>query len=46
MKPEMAKQLKALEKENTRLKKLAPEQAFEIHILNGAGEENWQHLSP
>lgn len=40
MKPEMAKQLKALEKENTRLKKMAPEQAFEMQILNGASEEN------
>ena len=46
MKPEMAKQLKAFEKENTRLKKMAPEQALEMQILKGAGEENWQDLSP
>ena len=46
MKPEMAKQLKAFEKENMRLKKMAPEQALEMQILKGAGEENWQDLSP
>ncbi len=46
MKPEMAKQLKALEKENTRLRKMVAEQALELQILKGAGEENWQDLSP
>lgn len=46
MEPEMATQLKALEKENTRLRKMVAEQALELQILKGAGEENWQDLSP
>ena len=33
MKPEMAKQLKALEKENSRLKKMVAEQALDMEIL-------------
>ena len=33
MKPEMAKQLKALEKENARLKKMVAEQALDMEIL-------------
>ena len=46
MEPEMAKQLNALEKENTRLRKMVADQALELQILKGAGEENWQDLSP
>ena len=46
MKPEMAKQLNALEKENTRLRKMVADQPLELQILKGAGEENWQALSP
>ena len=33
MKPEMTKQLKALEKENARLKKMVAEQAIDMEIL-------------
>ena len=41
MAPEMAKQLKSLEKENGRLKKLVVEQAFDNQILKEAAPENW-----
>ena len=36
MAPEVAKQLKALEKENTRLKKVVADQALDIQILKEA----------
>ena len=38
MKPEMAKQLKALEKENARLKKMVAGQALDMEILKEAAE--------
>jgi hypothetical protein len=37
----MAKQLKALEKENARIKKMVAEQAFDIEILMEAAKGNW-----
>ncbi len=41
MQPEMAKQLKALEKENARLKKMVAEQALDMEILKEASKGNW-----
>ncbi|MGB0597094.1 MAG: transposase [Rubripirellula sp.] len=41
MKPKMVKQLKALEKENARLKKMVAEQALDMEILNKAAKGNW-----
>ena len=41
MAPEMAKQLKSLEKENVRLKKLVAEQALDNQILKEAARGNW-----
>lgn len=41
MNPQLAKQLKALEKENGRLKKLVAEQALDMEILKEAAEGNW-----
>ena len=41
MKPEMAKQLKVLEKENSRLKKMVAEQALDMEILKEAAKGNW-----
>ena len=41
MQPEMAKELKALEKENARLKKLVAEQALDMEILKEAAKGNW-----
>ncbi len=41
MAPEMIKQLKALEKENTRLKKLVANQALDMEILKEAAKGNW-----
>ena len=41
MKPEMAKQLKTLEKENARLKKMVAEQALDMEILKEAAKGNW-----
>ena len=41
MKPEMAKQLKALEKENARLKTMVAEQALDMEILKEAAKGNW-----
>ena len=41
MKPEMPKQLKALEKENSRLKKMVAEQALDREILKEAAKGNW-----
>ena len=40
MDPQMAKQLKELEKENTRLKKLVADQALDIQILKEASRPN------
>ena len=41
MQPEMAKQLKSLQKENGRLKKLVAEQALDMEILKEASRGNW-----
>ncbi len=41
MQPEMAKQLKALEKEKARLKKMVAEQALDMEILKEAAKGNW-----
>ena len=41
MAAEMAKQLKSLEKENSRLKKLVAEQALDMEILKEAAKGNW-----
>ena len=41
MAPEMAKELKALQKENGRLKKMVAEQALDMEILKEAAKGNW-----
>ncbi len=41
MQPEMTKELKALQKENARLKKLVAEQALDMEILKEAAKGNW-----
>jgi putative transposase len=41
MAPEMAKELKALQKENARLKKLVADQALDMEILKEAAKGNW-----
>ena len=41
MAPEMAKELKALQKENTRLKKLVADQALDNAILKEAAKGNF-----
>jgi len=41
MAPEMAKELKALRKENGRLKKLVADQALDMEILKEAAKGNW-----
>ncbi len=41
MAPEMAKELKALQKENARLKKMVAEQALDMEILKEAAKGNW-----
>ncbi len=41
MQPEMVKQLKALEKENSRLQKLVVDQALDMEILKEAAKGNW-----
>ena len=41
MQPEMAKELKALQQENARLKKLVANQAFDMEILREAAKGNW-----
>ena len=41
MAPEMAKQLKALQKENGRLKKMVADQALDMEILKEAAKGNW-----
>ena len=41
MAPEMTKELKALQKENARLKKMVAEQALDMEILKEAAKGNW-----
>ena len=41
MQPEMAKELKTLQKENFRLKKLVADQALDMEILKEASKGNW-----
>ena len=41
MQSEMAKELKALQKENSRLKKMVAEQALDMEILKEAAKGNW-----
>ncbi len=41
MAPEMTRQLRALQKENARLKKLVAEQALDMEILKEAAQGNW-----
>ena len=41
MQPEMAKELKALQKENARLKKIVAEQTLDMEILKEAAKGNW-----
>lgn len=41
MDPQMAKQMKEMEKENARLKKLVADQALDIQILKEAARPNW-----
>ena len=41
MQPVMVKQLKSLEKENSRLKKLVADQALDMEILKEAAKRNW-----
>ena len=41
MQPEMAKELKALQNENARLKKMVAEQALDMEILKEATTGNW-----
>ena len=40
MQPEMAKELKALQKENVRLKKMVAEQTLDMEILKEAAKGN------
>jgi len=41
MQPEMAKELKGLQKENARLKKMVAEQALDMEIFKEAAQGNW-----
>ena len=41
MAPEMAMQLRSVQKENARLKKLVAEQALDMEILKEAARGNW-----
>ncbi|MAT69406.1 MAG: hypothetical protein CMJ58_07750 [Planctomycetaceae bacterium] len=41
MAPDLAKQLRVLEKENARLKKLVADQALDMEILKEAAKGNW-----
>ena len=41
MAPAMAKELKSIQKENARLKKLVAEQALDMEILKEAAKGNW-----
>ncbi len=44
MKPEMATQLNALERENARLKKMVAEKALEMEIFKESVRANWYAL--
>ena len=41
MEPSMAKEFRALQKENARLKKMVAEQALDMEILKEAAKGNW-----
>jgi hypothetical protein len=41
MQPEMTKELKALQNENARLKKMVAGQALDMDILKEAAQGNW-----
>ena len=41
MQPDMLKELKTLQKENARLKKMVAEQALDMEILKEASKGNW-----
>ena len=41
MQPEMAKELKTVQKENAQLKKMVAEQALDMEILKEAAKRNW-----
>jgi len=41
MQPEVAKELKALQKENARLKRMVADQALDMEILKEAAKGNW-----
>ncbi len=41
MQPDMVKELKTLQKENARLKKMIAEQALDMEILKEASKGNW-----
>jgi putative transposase len=41
MAPDLAKQLRAIQKENARLKKLVADQALDMEILKEAARGNW-----
>jgi len=41
MQPDMVKELKSLQKENARLKKMVAEQALDMEILKEASKGNW-----
>ena len=41
MRPEMARELKALQKENARLKKVVADQVLDMEILKEAAKGNW-----
>jgi hypothetical protein len=41
MAPEMAKELKSLQQENARLKKVVANQALDMEILREAAKGNW-----
>ena len=45
MAPEMAKELRALQKENARLKKMVADQALDMEILKEAAKGNWPRPS-
>ena len=41
MQPDMVKELKALQKENARLKRMVADQALDMEILKEAAKGNW-----
>jgi hypothetical protein len=41
MQPEMAQELKSLQKENARLKKMMAKQALDMEIPKEAAQRNW-----